>query len=96
MCRNAQLHDEFRALMPELLPRIVGALAEAERAGEFETVHHALHALEVFSASVEEHLHLVLPAMVQLFQVTEPDRHNKALAQPRAREPSKQARKRHP
>ncbi|KAK3265871.1 hypothetical protein CYMTET_25479 [Cymbomonas tetramitiformis] len=62
------LHDEFRSFMPELLPRCVGALAEAERSGDYSSAHHVLHALEVFSSSVEEHLHLVLPAMVRLFQ----------------------------
>jgi FKBP12-rapamycin complex-associated protein len=62
------LHDEFRLYMPDILPLCVGALAEAERKGDYESVGHVLHALEVFSSSVEEHLHLVLPALVRLFQ----------------------------
>jgi FKBP12-rapamycin complex-associated protein len=62
------LHDEFRFYMPDILPLCVGALAEAERKADYESVGHVLHALEVFSSSVEEHLHLVLPGMVRLFQ----------------------------
>jgi len=62
------LRDEFRAYLPELLPRIVAVLADAERSGRYAAVPYVLRALETFGSGVDEHLHLVLPSIVRLFK----------------------------
>ncbi len=41
------LSDDFRAYIPELLPRFVGLFVDAERTGNFAMVRPALTALEV-------------------------------------------------
>ena len=62
------LHDEFRRHLPDLLPRMIAVLAAAERSGNFSAVPSVLHALEAFGSAVDEHLHLMLPALVRLFR----------------------------
>ena len=62
------LHDEFRRHLPDLLPRMIAVLAAAERSGNFAAVPSVLHALEAFGSAVDEHLHLMLPALVRLFR----------------------------
>ena len=62
------LHDEFRRYLPDLLPRMIAVLAAAERSGNFSAVPSVLHALEAFGSAVDEHLHLMLPALVRLFR----------------------------
>ena len=64
----AALHDDFREFLPEILPRVVGVLADAERSGEHEAVPATLRALESFGSAADEHLHLVLPSLVRLFR----------------------------
>ena len=64
----AALHDDFRVFLPEILPRIVGVLADAERSGEYEAVPATLRALESFGSAADEHLHLALPALTRLFR----------------------------
>ena len=62
------LGDEFHAYLHGVVPQLVGALAEAERGGDFSAVPAVLHALEAFGRSLSEHFHLVLPALVRLFR----------------------------
>ena len=62
------LHDDFRQHLPDLLPRMIAVLADAERSGDFASVPGVLHALEAFGSAVDEHLHLMLPALVRLFR----------------------------
>ena len=62
------LHDEFRAHLPDLLPRMIAVLSDSERSGNFSAVPSVLHALEAFGCAVDEHLHLMLPALVRLFR----------------------------
>ena len=62
------LRDEFRAYLPELLPRIVAVLTDAERSGRYAAVPYVLRALETFGNGVDEHLHLILPSIVRLFK----------------------------
>ena len=59
-------HDEFRAYLPQLLPRIVAVLADAERRTDYTYVPHVLHALESFGSSIEDSLHILLPALTRL------------------------------
>jgi FKBP12-rapamycin complex-associated protein len=49
-------------------PSLLSFLPLCFRFSPFAFVSPSLLSFQVFSASVEEHLHLVLPAMVQLFQ----------------------------
>lgn len=63
---SVALNDEFRMYMPDLLPKLIWALAAAERHGSYKDVPYILHALESFRASIDEHLHLLLPTLVKL------------------------------
>ena len=38
MCAAVCLRDDFRAYLPELLPRFLGLCAEAERSGNYDQV----------------------------------------------------------
>ncbi|CAM6130085.1 unnamed protein product [Calypogeia fissa] len=62
------LNDEFRIFLPEILPRCVQVLSDAERSGDYTYVPPVLHTFEVFGGSVDEHMHLLLPALVRLFR----------------------------
>jgi len=59
-------HDEFRTYLPQLLPRIVAILADAERRTDYTYVSHVLHAIESFGSSIEDNLHILLPALMRL------------------------------
>lgn len=65
------LRDDFRAYLPELLPRFIGLFAEAERSGNYDQVPAALHALEALGGALEDHLQLLLPTLVRLICVGE-------------------------
>lgn len=58
--------DDFRAYVPELLPKFVSVFVEGERTGQCEMVKPALETLEAWGSALEEHLHLLLPALVRL------------------------------
>lgn len=62
------LNDEFRTYLSEVLPRCVSIITEAERSGDYTRVPPVLHTFEVFGGSMEEHMHLLLPALVRLFR----------------------------
>ena len=66
VCAAVSLRDDFRAYLPELLPRFIGLFAEAERSGNYDQVPAALHALEALGGALEDHLQLLLPALVRL------------------------------
>ena len=66
VCAAVSLRDDFRAYLPELLPRFIGLFAEAERSGSYDQVPAALHALEALGGALEDHLQLLLPALVRL------------------------------
>ncbi|GAX78992.1 hypothetical protein CEUSTIGMA_g6432.t1 [Chlamydomonas eustigma] len=63
---SGSLRDDFRNFIPELLPRFVSLLVDAERTGSYDMVRPALTCLEALGSSMEVHLHLVLPALVRL------------------------------
>jgi FKBP12-rapamycin complex-associated protein len=44
------LNDEFRAHLPEILPRCVQVLTLAEQTGDYSSVPPVLHAFEVFGS----------------------------------------------
>lgn len=62
------LNDEFRTYLPEILPRFIQALNDAERNSDYTFVPPILHTLEVFGGNLDEHMNLLLPALIRLFQ----------------------------
>jgi len=63
---GATLRDDFRHHIPELLPRFVSLFAEAERTGEYQLVEPGLVAIRALGLVLEDHLQLLLPALVRL------------------------------
>ena len=64
----AALQDEFRPHLDDVLPRFVALLTDAERTRRFESTPHVLHTLECCGLCLEEHLRIVLPALMRLIK----------------------------
>ncbi|CAO2815870.1 unnamed protein product [Amaranthus hypochondriacus] len=62
------LNDEFRTYLPAILPCCVQVLSDAEKCNDYTYVPDILHTLEVFGGALEDHMHLVLPALNRLFK----------------------------
>ncbi|CAI7855818.1 unnamed protein product [Closterium sp. NIES-53] len=67
------LPEDFKSCLPDMLPRCVALVADAERSGDYKRVPPVLHAFEVLGGSMlggdmEPHMHLLLPAVVRLFK----------------------------
>jgi FKBP12-rapamycin complex-associated protein len=60
------LRDDFRQHTPDLLPKFVSLFADAERTGDYAMVRPALGALRALGPVLEDHLALLLPALVRL------------------------------
>lgn len=63
LCRA--LGDEFRPLIPALLPPMLGAL-HADRTSERAVAEHVLRTLETFGNQLDDHVALTLPAVLVL------------------------------
>ncbi|KAH7665067.1 Non-specific serine/threonine protein kinase protein [Dioscorea alata] len=63
------LNDEFRTYLPVILPCCIQVLVDAERCNDYSHVPDILHTLEVFGGTLDEHMHLLLPALIRLFKV---------------------------
>ncbi|XP_011030285.1 PREDICTED: serine/threonine-protein kinase TOR-like isoform X2 [Populus euphratica] len=63
------LNDEFRRHLPVILPCCLQVLSDAERCNDYSYVLDILHTLEVFGGTLDEHMHLLLPALIRLFKV---------------------------
>ncbi|KAG1342788.1 serine/threonine-protein kinase TOR [Cocos nucifera] len=63
------LNDEFRTYLPDILPSCMQVLTDAERCNDYSHVPDILHTLEVFGGTLDEHMHLLLPALIRLFKV---------------------------
>ncbi|XP_038982976.1 serine/threonine-protein kinase TOR isoform X2 [Phoenix dactylifera] len=63
------LNDEFRTYLPDILPCCIQILTDAERCNDCSHVPDILHTLEVFGGTLDEHMHLLLPALIRLFKV---------------------------
>ncbi|XP_017224295.1 serine/threonine-protein kinase TOR isoform X2 [Daucus carota subsp. sativus] len=63
------LNDEFRMYLPVILPCCIQVLSDAERCNDYTYVPDILHTLEVFGGTLDEHMHLLLPALIRLFKV---------------------------
>ncbi|XP_019423211.1 PREDICTED: serine/threonine-protein kinase TOR-like [Lupinus angustifolius] len=63
------LNDEFRTYLPIILPGCIQVISDAERCNNYTYVLDILHTLEVFGGTLDEHMHLLLPALIRLFKV---------------------------
>ncbi|KAF8410288.1 hypothetical protein HHK36_002814 [Tetracentron sinense] len=63
------LNDEFRTYLPDILPCCIQVLSDAERCNDYTYVLDILHTLEVFGGTLDEHMHLLVPALIRLFKV---------------------------
>ncbi|CAI9264989.1 unnamed protein product [Lactuca saligna] len=63
------LKDEFRRYVPIILPCCIQVLRDAERCNDYTYVGDLLCTLEVFGGTLDEHMHLLLPALIRLFKV---------------------------
>ncbi|KAF8034900.1 hypothetical protein BT93_C1046 [Corymbia citriodora subsp. variegata] len=66
------LNDEFRTYLPDILPCCIQVLSDAERCNDYTYVLDILHTLEVFGGTLDEHMHLLLPALIRLFKEDAP------------------------
>jgi FKBP12-rapamycin complex-associated protein len=64
---SAALNDEFKVYLPELIPQMLNVL-HTDRSPERTPAQNILHALEVFGTNLEDYLHLIIPAVVKLFE----------------------------
>lgn len=60
------MREDLRPHLPELLLKFAQLFQEAERDGNYEMVQPALTALEALGPSLEDHLQLLLPALMRL------------------------------
>ncbi|XP_075074115.1 serine/threonine-protein kinase TOR-like isoform X3 [Nicotiana tabacum] len=63
------LNDEFRKYLADILPCCIQVLTDAERFSDYTYVIPILHTLEVFGGTLDEHMHLLLPALIRLFKL---------------------------
>ncbi|CAA0814247.1 Serine/threonine-protein kinase TOR, partial [Striga hermonthica] len=62
-------NDEFRTHLPFVLPSCIQVLTDAERFKDYTYVVDILHTLEVFGGTLDDHMHLLLPALVPIFKL---------------------------
>ncbi|KAL5705931.1 non-specific serine/threonine protein kinase [Ranunculus cassubicifolius] len=63
------LNDEFRTYLPIILPSCIQVLTDAERYNDYTYVLDILHTIEVFGGTLDEQMHLLLPALIRLFKI---------------------------
>ncbi|KAL6080518.1 Serine/threonine-protein kinase tor1 [Balamuthia mandrillaris] len=61
------LNDEFKTFLPELIPQMLSVLHK-DRSPQRGPALTVLRALEVFGTNLDEYLHLIIPAIVNLFE----------------------------
>ena len=64
---SVALSDEFKVYLPELIPSLL-LILHTDRTEHRRHVQKVLHALEVFNTTVDDYLHLIVPAVVRLFE----------------------------
>ncbi|XP_042010237.1 serine/threonine-protein kinase TOR-like isoform X1 [Salvia splendens] len=62
------LNDEFRTHLPFILPSCIQVLSDAKRFKDYTYVTDILRTLEVFGGTLDEHMHLLLPALIRIFK----------------------------
>lgn len=66
------LRDDMREALPRLLPKYIALLGDAERSSQYELVPRVLDTLEGLGPVLEEHLPVLLPALVRLMDPGQP------------------------
>jgi phosphatidylinositol kinase/protein kinase (PI-3 family) len=66
------LNDEFVTYMPLVMPLILGVLHSEQPSARRKTIRLS-QTLEVFGTLLDDYQHVVLPALVKLFEVEHPD-----------------------
>eukprot|EP01132_Coremiostelium_polycephalum_P002833 gene2833-3519_t len=61
------LGDEFKVYLPNLIPQMLNVL-HTDRSQKRQPTTKVLRALEVFGTNLDDYLHLVIPAVVKLFE----------------------------
>eukprot|EP01132_Coremiostelium_polycephalum_P005602 gene5602-6970_t len=64
---SAALNDEFKVYLPNLIPQMLNVL-HTDRSQKRQPTSKVLRALEVFGTNLDDYLHLVIPAVVKLFE----------------------------
>ncbi|CAG9788845.1 unnamed protein product [Diatraea saccharalis] len=64
------LGSEFKVYMPQLMPQILRVLAHDTSKDRFVT-EKLLYALQKFEDNLDDHMHLVIPSIVKLFDATD-------------------------
>lgn len=59
------LNDEFKVYLPDLIPHMLAVLRERSNTKAIEKI---LKALEVIGTNLDDYLHLLIPAVVKLFE----------------------------
>ena len=61
---SVALSDEFKVYLPDLIPSLL-LILHSDRTDHRRHVQKVLHALEVFNTTVDDYLHLIVPAVVR-------------------------------
>ncbi|EGC32838.1 protein kinase, atypical group [Dictyostelium purpureum] len=64
---SSALNDEFKVYLPNLIPQMLNVL-HTDRNNKRPATIKVLKALEVFGTNLDDYLHLVIPAVVKLFE----------------------------
>ncbi|GAM22047.1 hypothetical protein SAMD00019534_052220 [Acytostelium subglobosum LB1] len=64
---SSALNDEFKVYLPNLIPQMLNVL-HTDRSPKRQPTSKVLKALEVFGTNLDDYLHLVIPAVVKLFE----------------------------
>ncbi|EAL66546.1 protein kinase, Atypical group [Dictyostelium discoideum AX4] len=64
---SSALNDEFKVYLPNLIPQMLNVL-HTDRSPKRSPTTKVLRALEVFGTNLDDYLHLVIPAIVKLFE----------------------------
>ena len=65
---SSALKDEFKCYLPDLLPQILDSIQYPIEAGSAEVPTKVLQALENFGTQLSDYIHMVLPAVVRMFE----------------------------
>ncbi|GAM16986.1 hypothetical protein SAMD00019534_001610 [Acytostelium subglobosum LB1] len=76
---SSALNDEFKVYLPNLIPQMLNVL-HSDRSPKRMPTSKVLRALEVFGTNLDDYLHLVIPAVVKLFEQVDTPSQVRALA----------------
>ncbi|KAF2071336.1 hypothetical protein CYY_007349 [Polysphondylium violaceum] len=76
---SSALNDEFKVYLPNLIPQMLNVL-HTDRSIKRQPTSKVLKALEVFGTNLDDYLHLVIPAVVKLFEQVDVTTHVRILS----------------